>query len=346
MLRTEFDFGTETEGRAAHKADSKRVHTILNWMSYADDPTYETLQDCVDDTPDFGTILVPPGVTEFDTVDIGSKTITLQGYGGFLPYPFLPGGSAWNNSNYTRGSVLKSTATEGIAIEATNGRLHLKDLAIVGANGQTTGVKCGIDTNPQRVLLRWSNVQFGNFAVGAALDNMYEGHYSDLAFRGCGIGFHLNLCNASVLTGCSVSVAEIGIHLESSSTVTVTGGAIQGVTDTGLLVEDSEECTVQGVYFENKDAQYAINTSGVSDNLTLLNNHASTFSNPGVGAQGDRIRVGSNFGFIRHGKYGSKADGTSNLILDGNYNVAYVGWNHSVIENNGVGNVINTLGPA
>src|SRR5690606_20728233 len=99
-----------------------------------------------------------------------------------------------------KGSILKSTATEGIAIDASSGRLHLENVGIVGANGQTIGVACGDLTNPECVMLRWHNVHFGNFAVGAFLDNMYEGLYQGLVFRGCGVGLHLKGCNSSVVS--------------------------------------------------------------------------------------------------------------------------------------------------
>lgn len=320
--------------RTLHPTEHNVIARILNYQRYLD--RYASLQSAIDDTPDFGTILIPPGVTSFEAVDIGSKTITLRGLGSFLPLAAAAGNAAWNNNTNLKGSVLKSTATEGVAIDATNGRLHLHDLAIVGANGETTGVKCGIVDNPQRVLLRWSNVQFGNFAVGMAIDNIYEATYDALNFRGCGVGAHLKGANVSVLTGCSVSVAEVGIHLDGSANVLMQGGAIQGVTDTGLLIEASEECTVRNVYFENKDAQYAICTAGISDRLRLENNHTGTAN--------DKVLIGSNHGYIWHGKYGSQ-DGVSNLVLDGDYNLVYASYNHATIEDNGAGNVINRLGP-
>lgn len=320
-------------GEGGHPALHNDIAAVLNYQTHA--ARYPTLQAAVDDAPDFGTILIPPGVTSFERVDIGTKTLTLRGYGSLIPV-IAVGDVAWTQNARLKGSVLKSTATDGVAIDATNGRLHLHDLAIVGANGQTVGVQCGVVTNPERVLLRWSNVQFGNFAVGAALDNIYESLYQALNFRGCIKGFHLKGCNVSTLVGCSVSVAEVGIHLQGSSTVTVQGGAIQGVTDTGLLVDASEECTVQGVYFENKDARYAINTAGISDRLTLLTNHAST--------PGDVIRMGSHHGYIVHGKYGSQ-NGASNLVLDGNYNTVYLSYNHATVTDNGAGNVIHRPGP-
>lgn len=318
---------------------SLQALNIKDYGALCDGVTDDTaaIQKAIDDVIDNGIILIPQGITKYSTLDIGTKTVTLKGVGAFLKQYGEVGDDRWYEvESDIQGSVLWSTLTSGIAIDATYGRIHLEGLALIGANGLTTGVKCGIVSNPYRVLLRWRDVSFGNWAIAAHTDNIYESIFEGLNFRGNATAFHLEGCNASTLIGCSISSCETGVHLEGSANASILGGAIQGITGTGLLIDDSEEATIQGVYFENVNADYAINTSGVCDRLNILNNHAST--------AGDKIRIGGNHCLIWMGKYGAPG-GISNLILAGNNNIAYLSYNHTTVTNTGTCNMIHKVGP-
>lgn len=227
--------------------------------------------------------------------------MTLRGTKGTSLDNDIFGGAGWTATT-GNGSVLLSTLTSGAFIDCTATvltRLCITDLAIVGV-GNSSRTTVGIQVGPTGSTIFFStieSVRVANFKVGIEWNFVENGTMHDVWVFGCETGISLGVnTNANTFTNVSVSQAATGVLLDGANSNVFVGGAIQGVSGTGIILQGSaDNNSFIGVYFENSTATWAINDL-VGDGLHIS---SCTFS-----TDHDNVNIASNGCRIDGVKYG------------------------------------------
>lgn len=294
-------------GDTGHVIKHNQLHRHDELYIWASD--HPNLQTAIDAAPDYSVILLEGTTYDFDTLTI-DKSLTLRGVGSFTPFSSRVGSTDWNNPQ-TKGTVLKSNAgaADAITVTASNVQFILENLMVLGT-GLETGVRVG-SPSISTGRLHWRNVQLCNLPVGAHLENVYESTFTGVNARGCGRGFYLKSANGDTFVGCSMSGCDAGYEFDSVQCSAIYGGAIQGTFDTGILGTFLMECVIQGIYFENPLANYAIdiqnNTPG-GDRNWIGGCHFGTIA--------DKMRIASNHNVVFMGKSSAEitVTGSNNYV--------------------------------
>ncbi len=214
------------------------------------------------------------------------------------------------------GSVLCTDMTSGVFIDTPTAfsRQNFENLIIVGvgdATRTTTGVRLGFGDHGH--LSYWSSVAVCNFKVGGQWNWVEQGGAVGCMFVDCDTGLSMTGgTNGNSFKDNNIVGGSVGIVLSGAATNTFIGGAIQGVTDTSvLLIGGADANAFIGVYFESHVGNYAIDCQS-GDSLLVLN---CTFSDVG-----DNVRIAGNACQIYSGKY------TRTLTITGINNFVWGDW--------------------
>lgn len=184
------------------------------------------------------TITVPSGVSL-----IGA------GWHGILNDPF--GSVNWNGVHRTKGSVLRSTATSGVALTVSGQGVRLYGIGVIGPG---SGTSAGLQVSPS-VKAFINNVAVENFSTGVH----FSGETDDslvqaLRVRGTSTGILVDgPFNQNVLQNIEVQFSSTYAFDISSATGCLWSGIlIQNCSGTAGICHRSGECSVyECVYFEN-----------------------------------------------------------------------------------------------
>lgn len=154
-----------------------------------------------------------------------------------------------------RGSVLRSTATDGVAVvfRGTGGH-RAANLCIVGPG---TGTSIGVSTlhpdDAYNVGSQLSRIMVCNFAQCWDFAGTNEGLFTSLSARGCHVGIKTRVAfNQNVLLNTEIQYSDTeSIVIADASTTQWIGGLLQNVTgDVALRVVSGEINVFQGWYCE------------------------------------------------------------------------------------------------
>lgn len=226
----------------------------------------EAIAKIIEEMPDEGgTLVIPMSLRGFNysqTIDPGSKTLTIQGHGWKCLVGDRFGNSNWANfdgSSYVHGSVLRQTSTtdDGIKISTSDNYrgLILRDVALIGpGSGTTIGVNAGTGDNNNE--LKTENVLVANFATGWSHRSSFDNEFRGLMIRSCTTG--LKFSNTVTDTwfyglnvqGCDVGIDVIGDGVNPMTGVHVYGGLIQGDTIGIRINAGASMWSFDGLWFE------------------------------------------------------------------------------------------------
>jgi hypothetical protein len=165
------------------------------------DPTGATdstsaMQAKINSAPPGTPVVIPEGIYTFSTLTVtDGKYLSGGGWwseGNWGTGGGIYGDSLWATSD-SRGTVLRSTATSGIALRYEDG-VHqcpygggLGGFVLIGpGSGTAVGIQIGSSTTAvQGLSIR--NVKVCNFPTGVKMQNLYSGTF-DLLVRGCTTG--------------------------------------------------------------------------------------------------------------------------------------------------------------
>ena len=211
-------------------------------------------------------LYVPPanGAYRFTNLDL-SKAITIRGGGARVANQRPYGDASWTdqaNTTITAGSVLRSTSTNGIAINVGNtsamSGTALIDFVLIGpGSGMSTGIAVGGSGIGYPVRTRLTNVQVANFSEGI-LASCENAIWTGLFITACGTGLHaVYPFNGNTVSGINVErCVTYAIRLVDSDANVFNGGVIQGnyAANVISLETSTAECRnnrFTGIYFEN-----------------------------------------------------------------------------------------------
>jgi hypothetical protein len=178
-------------------------------------------------------------------------------------------------------------ARSGYAIDCQTTRpVYIENLCLKGIGDKARtirGIRLGQSGKPGPNGSRLRDVVVMNFAVGVEINDSYYGRYDCLSIYGCTTGLLMGN-NQTLCTQLNISTCGIGVHLFGGQVNLFHGGAIQGCSETGFLIEKGEEHLIEGFYFENKNAKLALDVR--SDINRIVWNH--------FGTKGDAVRISGN----------------------------------------------------
>lgn len=301
-------------------------------------------------------LFFPPEEFRFTQLII-PKPLTLKGAGWWFGHRPAFGSAGWEAPYVTEegGTILRCTATSGIAIDAQfntgpagpSGHFNLQDLLLRGtgnASQTVTGVKTpGGDTGEYfeggglyyTADNLWENVGFGNFKIGARLYTTYTSLYKNIWLTGCDKGMqighegnHLGL-NTSAFINIDSMSCNIGVQCDNVGYSTFINTTIQGYYDVGLKLNWVYSSTFLQPYFEGVTGNYSIDTDDCANCLFQY----GLFAGSTNGTTKMRLGANSNSNTLLCGS------GFNTLILDG-YRNRIIGGNPTYISGAGVWNTI------
>jgi hypothetical protein len=255
------------------------------------------IQAAIDACRPGGVVYLPAGRYRLTRGLVTGKPLTIRGDGAESDSAAEFGHPAYGTPNET-GTILECTARAGYAIDhvvAYPIRLEGFVLKGIGDDSRTTrGIRIGKFLG-QSCRSRVREVLVMNFAVGLEANGNYDSDYHCLGLTGCDRGAWIE-SNQCVYTSTDVKACRIGVYLDGGQVNVFLGGAVQGTTGTGVLIApNSQENVLQGIYFENKDAEVAIDARGESTNIL-----ACHYSTPK-----DHVRISGDWSRITPAKYGA-----------------------------------------
>jgi hypothetical protein len=274
---------------------------VVDHGATPDDDSDDTaaIQSAIDATKPGGVVYIPNGHYRVSSTLTLGKSITLRGDGSDMGNcgPF---GSRDYKPEGEPGSILNSVATSGPVIDHTpsiQAHVRLEGLAIRGVGDDTrttTGIRVGKPSQGQYMTIR--DVRLSNLRVGLDLTFVLCSTFADLQVFGCDIGVSCrHACNANQFTNFIATACGDAMAVFSGVKNLIQGGAIQGASRTGVILKQfSDENSIRDVYFEDENAEYAIDIDR-ADFTTIDSCH--------FGAKGDNIRVSGSQCKIVPGKY-------------------------------------------
>ena len=190
--------GTGAIARTA-QAKMREIVSVTDFGATGDGSTDDTaaIQAAINAVSAGGTVFFPRASVDykFSTLTV-DKTLMLQGAGWQVRANAAFGHADWANTTYQQGSILRSTATSGVAITCdTTGEVlpyNLRDIAIIGpGSGTSTGIALG-SASQASVMNDWQNVMVANFAKGYNFTNVQDSTFISVRERGCTTGFEFN----------------------------------------------------------------------------------------------------------------------------------------------------------
>jgi hypothetical protein len=255
--------------KATYSMIQGAIVNVLDYGATGDGSTDDTaaIQAAIDASIDGTKVFFPKTASyyKFSSLTI-SKSIELAGEGWGVKTNQAFGNAAWADADAAVGSLLRSTATSGNAIEFTNDALvkhfRMQDIALVGpGTGTSIGVSVA-NTTIATVQNRMVNVLVANFATGVKFINSYESQFTSLLIRGCAIGFSApNVSGGGIFSDnhfyrCGFETCTEGVQLQLASGISFHGCLWQNC-DEGLRLQPQtaggvETITVEGeCWFEN-----------------------------------------------------------------------------------------------
>ncbi|MGV8972261.1 MAG: glycosyl hydrolase family 28-related protein [Rhodoglobus sp.] len=181
------------------------------------------------------------------------------------------GSAGWMvNGNFT-GTILRSTATSGVALTILDTVVNqggCSDLTIIGpGSGTSIGISMGSATmsvvNP---LVK--SVRVGNFATGLYTRNVNDGSFYDLHVRGCQLALDLGAStNQNAFYTLDVERCGDGLHLASSTYANAFYSPLfQSNTGTAVTVSGVQNAFFNP-YFESNTAGCVIGSGSVGASI-------------------------------------------------------------------------------
>jgi hypothetical protein len=244
------------------------------------------------------TVFFPTGRYRITSPIIIDKPLTLRGEGTDAYYYGFFGDSYYVGVK-DAGSVIVSDMNDGAIIDHTTSgyaTLRVIDLHLKGEGDdkrKTVGIQIGAIDQGQFATI--SGVRLSNFKTGIALLNVQNTKIDDVWAFGCSIGADLGpgVC-ANTFVNFNASGCDYGVLL-GGAVNTFIGGAVQSTRKTGFVVS-GEENSLRGIYFENPEAEYAIDVLRGADNTVIDSCHYSMTGH-------DNVRIGSMWCRVFAGKY-------------------------------------------
>ena len=271
--------GTPASGTVAHKLRQFVSVTDQPYGATGDGSTDDTvaIQAAIDAVADGGTVWFPsPAVDyKFSTLTV-DKAVTLQGAGWQVRANQAFGHADWANTTFNQGSILRSTATSGVAITCNKAsealQYSLRDIAIIGpGSGTSTGILLGGATAP--VMSQWRNVMVANFSKGVDFTGVIDCSFYDLRVRGntTGIEFDDDTFQ-NAFYNLEVQKATDALVFIGAAQNDFFGGLVQGNTNGIVFRPDAgslESLNFYGTWFESNTNNIVYDTTngGVTGTL-------------------------------------------------------------------------------
>lgn len=322
--------------------------TVLSYGAVGDGTADDTtaIQDAIDDAIIGGAVFLPPFLTGGSAAVYKFSNLTLSGGkhltgGGF--YIRRDSVGVFGDSNYATGSffggtVLRSTATSGVAIThlgSTHFQGGVRDLILIGP-GSGTSVGIAIGSSSIAVLRGiYSNVMVCNFATGVTMEQNNECSFYDLATRGCttGVEFVADV-NSNQFYGLDVQRSTNGLVMtgDDSLQCTFIGPIFQNVSGVGATLRGQSHVFVNS-YFEYPTAPFTTFDLQSADHCQFI----------GVDAHGAaatlEVRSGSRWnrfqGLVTHANHVVNNAGTGNSFEGYLTNLTDTGSNTRIFDLNG-----------
>jgi hypothetical protein len=184
-----------------------------------------------------GTVYFPTGVYKFSNLTI-TKAIQLVGAGWGSTSSDIFGSAQWFDASWVFGTVLRSTATTGYAIDFNDAvfvrQYGIHDMLVIGpGTGTSTGMRMGTAAMPA-VQSNSRIVQFSNFKTSHELNRLYECSL-ELITRGCYNGPLIqNQCNHNIFPRWEIqSTSGVAMQILESQELDFHSGILQGIFGTG-----------------------------------------------------------------------------------------------------------------
>jgi hypothetical protein len=237
----------------------------------------------------------PVGVFKFSTLTLtDGQSLVGSGWQDYRDRHVFFGEAAWNTAASFHGTILRSTATTGVAITIFDNEVNTGNLAeffLIGpGSGTSTGILLGGTIVTESIVHPvWDNVKVGNFSVGVKMQWLNEASINDLTIHGCTTG----LLFGQFVNNNSFNMLDIQRCTTGFTTVDATCvannfyGPIAQVCGNGFVLSGQKN-VLHNPYIEGTTAgQYAIDIAGGVGNAV----HAPLLS--GVDDR-VRIRAGAN----------------------------------------------------
>lgn len=199
------------------------IRNVRAWGAKGDGSTNDTtaIQNAINDTPAGGIVYFPNGIYCISSIS-SNKSITFKGQGWRCNASGFFGSASWTSNGYYNGSILKSSATSGVAVDF-NGpsawAYNMEDLAVVGpGSGNSVGIKMQAGNGNPIVHSRWQRVAVFNFSEGVDLEFCINNTFDFLQIRGCTTGLYMGeSTNSNNITGLNVSHASTAVALYNNA---------------------------------------------------------------------------------------------------------------------------------
>jgi hypothetical protein len=169
-------------------------------------------------------LLLPPGVFAFSSLTLGGgQQLVGSGWRDLRDATSTFGTAGWSTAGTFAGTVLRSTATTGVAITVVDsgGRTSqggVSEFVLIGpGSGTAVGLQMGTGTTALvGGIVR--NVQVANFATGVLLVNAEEGSFYNLSAHGCTLGVELSTAtNNNGFYGLDLQRCGDGLHIDAGA---------------------------------------------------------------------------------------------------------------------------------
>lgn len=204
-----------------------------------------------------GIVLVPRSSDHYVITSLtlpGGVALVGEGWDCIPQGPF--NNTDFDDPTKVSGSVLRSTATTGVAVSCTvasDKRTHrLEHLAVIGP-GSGSGTGIGFGAGDYTLCNHVTNVMVANFSRCWDLSNVMDSTFIACRARGCHVGFYSSaVFNQNVLINTEVQFSDQNaLLITDASTNQWLGGLLQNTSGTASLHHVSGEANVyQGFYHE------------------------------------------------------------------------------------------------
>jgi|694.fasta_scaffold95673_3 hypothetical protein len=197
--------------------------------------------------PNGGTIVLAANKTYLISSLYTNKNVRFQGQGFWYSTNAVFGNAAWLNSANYGGTVMKFTATSGIALKiGVDGGfasgVGIENIMILGpGTGTSIGLQIGNASNEGAVGAIVTNVIVANFKTGYVAQDIFESAHTRLIVRGCDTGIVCeNDSNNNEFYTCEVQFSTVdAILLDESRGNSFFGGLIQNCINKGIRTLNS-----------------------------------------------------------------------------------------------------------
>lgn len=241
----------------------------------------------------------PVGVFKFSTLTLpDGQSLFGSGWQDYRDRHVFFGNATWNNAASFRGTILRSTATSGVAITIYDTEVNTGNLAeffLIGpGSGTSTGILLGGTVVTESVVHPvWHNVKVGNFYVGVKMQWVNEGGFHDLTIHGCETGLLFgDYVNQNAFYMLDLQRCDTALLMNATCAANTFYSPIAQVCGTGFVVSGQKTALinpyVEGTTTEGGGAGiWGIDIAGGVGNTV----HAPLLSSS---TDGLRIRAGAN----------------------------------------------------